>query len=296
MLYSIKHTTTYTYQETVPLCHNLAMLAPRNTPSQKCHSFTLDTSPVAGIIDEYHDFFGNRVFYFVVEQDHEILSVTTSSIVERKTPEWKLGAPNLQSWESVRDLLQSSTGQYLQEKQFAFPDDITIATEAIQQYAAQSFTPQRPLLEAARDLTQRIYTDFAYTTGFTTVSTPLSVVMKERKGVCQDFAHLGIACMQAMGLAARYISGYLETIPPPGAEKLTGSDASHAWFSVFIPEMGWVDFDPTNNKMPDEQYIVIGWGRHYFDIVPLRGVIMSSDQHQLSIAVDVKRLTGSREW
>ena len=296
MLYSIKHTTTYTYHETVPLCHNLAMLAPRDTPSQICRSFTLDILPVAGIIDEYHDFFGNRVFYFVVEQEHDMLSVTTSSIVERKTPEWKLTAKNLQSWESVRDLLQASTGEYMQEKQFVFPADITTSTDAIQQYAAQSFIPQRPLLEAAGDLMRRIYTDFTYTAGVTTVSTPLSVVMEERKGVCQDFAHLGIACMQSMGLAARYVSGYLETIPPPGKERLTGSDASHAWFSVFIPEMGWVDFDPTNNKMPDEQYIVIGWGRNYFDIVPLRGVIMSSDQHQLSIAVDVKRLTGSREW
>jgi transglutaminase-like putative cysteine protease len=114
--------------------------------------------------------------------------------------------------------------------------------------------------------------------------------MEERKGVCQDFAHLGIACLQSMGLAAKYISGYLETIPPPGKEKLTGTDASHAWFSVYIPEMGWIDFDPTNNKIPDEQYIVIGWGRNYFDIVPLRGVIMSSDRHRLLVSVDVKRL------
>lgn len=296
MLYSIKHTTTYTYHETVPLCHNLAMLAPRDTASQICRSFSLDISPVAGIVDEYLDFFGNKVFYFVVEQEHEMLSVTTSSIVERKTPEWKLAAKNLQSWESVRDLLQSSTGEYMEEKQFVFPAGITLTTEAIQQYAAQSFTPERPLLEAVTELMQRIYTDFTYTPGFTTVSTPLSVVMEERKGVCQDFAHLGIACMQSMGLAARYVSGYLETIPPPGKEKLTGADASHAWFSVFIPEMGWVDFDPTNNKLPDEQYIVIGWGRNYFDIVPLRGVIMSSDLHQLSIAVDVKRLTGAREY
>ena len=290
MLYSVKHTTTYIYHETVPLCHNLAMLTPRDTPYQTCRSFQLDISPVAEIIDEYVDFFGNKVFYFVVEQEHEKLSVTTTSVVEKATQEWKGKAVSDQSWESVRDMLRSATGNKIHEKQFAIPADMTIPSGAIKQYASQSFTPQRPLFEAASDLMRRIYTDFKYTAGFTTISTPLSVVMEERKGVCQDFAHLGIACLQSMGLAAKYISGYLETIPPPGKEKLTGTDASHAWFSVYIPEMGWIDFDPTNNKIPDEQYIVIGWGRNYFDIVPLRGVIMSSDQHRLLVSVDVKRL------
>lgn len=291
MLYSVKHTTTYLYHETVPLCHNLAMLAPRDTASQTCRSFQLDISPVAEIIEEYQDFFGNKVFYFVVEQEHEQLSVTTTSIIERRLSGLEQQVASLQSWESVRDMLRSSTGDLIHEKQYAIPADMTIPSVAIKQYASQSFTPRRPLFEAASDLMRRIYTDFTYTSGFTTVSTPLSVVMKERKGVCQDFAHLGIACLQSMGLAAKYISGYLETTPPPGKEKLAGADASHAWFSVYIPEMGWVDLDPTNNKIPDEQYIVIGWGRNYFDIVPLRGVIMSSDQHQLFVSVDVKRIT-----
>jgi transglutaminase-like putative cysteine protease len=290
MLYSVKHTTTYIYHETVPLCHNLAMLTPRDTPDQTCRSFQLDVSPVAEIVDEYHDFFGNTVYYFVVEQDHAKLSVTTTSVVEKSTPGWKGKAVSAQSWESVRDMLRTVKGNTIQERQFAIPADMTIPSFEIKQYASLSFTPQRPLFEAAFDLMQRIYTDFKYTSGFTTISTPLSVVMKERKGVCQDFAHLGIACMQSMGLAAKYISGYLETIPPPGKEKLTGSDASHAWFSVYIPEMGWIDFDPTNNKTPDEQYIVIGWGRNYFDIVPLRGVIMSSDKHKMLVSVDVKRM------
>jgi transglutaminase-like putative cysteine protease len=290
MLYSVKHTTTYIYHETVPLCHNLAMLTPRDTPYQTCRSFQLDISPVAEIIDEYVDFFGNKVYYFVVEQEHEKLSVTTTSVVEKATQGWKGKAVSNQSWESVRDMLRSAKGNEIYEKQFAIPADMTIPSGAIKQYASQSFTPQRSLFEAASDLMRRIYTDFKYTAGFTTISTPLSVVMEERKGVCQDFAHLGIACLQSMGLAAKYISGYLETIPPPGKEKLTGTDASHAWFSVYIPEMGWIDFDPTNNKIPDEQYIVIGWGRNYFDIVPLRGVIMSSDRHRLLVSVDVKRL------
>ncbi len=291
MLYSVKHTTTYIYHETVPLCHNLAMLTPRDTPDQTCRSFQLDISPVAEIVDEYQDFFGNTVYYFVVEQEHAKLSVTTTSVVEKTTPGWKEKAVSAQSWESVRDMLRLVKGNTIQERQFAIPADMTIPSFEIKQYASLSFTPQRPLFEAAFDLMQRIYTDFKYTSGFTTISTPLSVVMKERKGVCQDFAHLGIACMQSMGLAAKYISGYLETIAPPGKEKLTGSDASHAWFSVYIPEMGWIDFDPTNNKTPDEQYIVIGWGRNYFDIVPLRGVIMSSNRHKMLVSVDVKRMS-----
>ena len=140
------------------------------------------------------------------------------------------------------------------------------------------------------DLVKRIYADFTFTPGFTTMSTPLSVVMKESKGVCQDFAHLAISCLHSMDLPARYVSGYLETLAPAGKEKLTGVDASHAWISVFIPGMGWIDFDPTNNQLANERYITIGWGRDYFDIIPLKGVIMSSSSHELTVAVDVKRI------
>ena len=167
---------------------------------------------------------------------------------------------------------------------------LLLPSAAIKEFAAISFTPNRPLFEAVYDLMQRIYAEFDFTPGFTTISTPLSTVMEERKGVCQDFAHLAIAGVHAMGLPARYVSGYLETMAAAGKEKLTGVDASHAWFSVFIPEMGWVDFDPTNNQLPTEQYITIGWGRDYFDIIPLKGVIMSGGTHELKVSVDVKRL------
>ncbi|HMO60781.1 MAG TPA: transglutaminase family protein [Ferruginibacter sp.] len=290
MLYQITHTTTYHYNETVPQCHNIAMLTPRNTPTQSCNSFSLHISPQPAISEEYTDFFGNRLHCFVIEQEHETLTVTATSVI-KKNGQAALSVPySITSWESTRDMLAHSTGNMLDEKQYSIADNITKANAAVQEYAAVSFWPGRPLYEAAMDMMQRIYTDFKYTAGFTTVSTPIAEVMQERKGVCQDFAHLAIACFQAMGLAARYISGYLETIPAPGKEKLKGVDASHAWFSVFIPGMGWVDFDPTNNKIPDEQYITIGWGRHYFDVVPLRGVIMSSRNHTLTVSVDVKRV------
>jgi transglutaminase-like putative cysteine protease len=290
MMYAVTHSTTYKYNETVPLCHNIAILTPRDTPTQKCLSFKLDTSPVPKISESYTDFFGNRVHCFVIEEEHETLTVTAHSLIEKlPVPDYK-NQYSTESWASVRETLQASTGALWYEKQFCIADAITFPDEAITQFAQPSFLPGRPLFEAVMDLMHRIFTNFKYTSGFTTTSTPLSVVLQEKKGVCQDFAHLAIACLHSMKLSARYVSGYLETLPPPGKEKLTGVDASHAWFSVFIPGMGWVDFDPTNNKIPDEQYITIGWGRHYFDVVPLRGVIMSSRHHALEVAVDVKRI------
>ncbi len=290
MLYTIKHTTTYTYHESVPLCHNLAILTPRNTPLQNCQIFEFDVSPTPDIVEEYFDFFGNKIIYFIIENEHEKLVVTTTSIVEKRPAMLTLTQLNHQSWESVRDAFSISKGDLMEEKQYLIPTEVTTPSDSIIQYAVQSFPQGRSLFDSVYDLMNRIYKDFTYTAGFTTVSTPLSEVMTERKGVCQDFAHLGIACVQAMGLAAKYVSGYLETTPIPNEQKLKGADASHAWFSVYIPEMGWVDFDPTNNKLPDEQHITIAWGRNYFDIIPLRGVIMSSNQHQLDISVEVMRM------
>ena len=289
MLYSITHTTTYLYHELVSLCHNIAMLSPRDTDTQICQSSNIIIAPLPEVLDTHTDFFGNKAIYFVVEQEHDTLSVTVTSVVEKKPMAPYIAFPTA-SWESVRDLLQSSTGNFINEKQFIAATDITAPTPAISNYAAESFTNGQSLYKAVYNLMQRIYSDFKFTPGFTTISTPLSTVLKERKGVCQDFAHLGIACLHAMGLPARYISGYIETLAPEGKEKLTGVDASHAWFSVFIPGMGWVDFDPTNNKIPGEQYITVGWGRDYFDIVPLKGVIMSSNTHEMKVAVDVRRL------
>jgi transglutaminase-like putative cysteine protease len=277
------------YHEQVSLCHNIAMLSPRDTATQTCKSSNIIISPLPEVLDSHTDFFGNKAIYFVVEQEHDTLSVTVNSVIE-KIPSPVNAAINTISWQAVRDMLQASTGEYINEKQFIAVTDMTAPTTAISNYAAASFTPGQSLFKAVYHLMQRIYTEFKFTPGFTTISTPLSTVMEERKGVCQDFAHLGISCLHAMGLPAKYISGYIETLAPEGKVKLTGVDASHAWFSVFIPEMGWVDFDPTNNKIPDEQYITVGWGRDYFDVVPLKGVIMSSTSHEMSVSVDVRRM------
>ena len=289
LLYSITHTTTYLYHEQVSLCHNIAMLSPRNTDTQICSSSNIIITPLPEVLESHIDFFGNKAIYFVVEQEHDTLSVTVTSLIE-KTATLTDKPISTISWEAVKDMLQSSTGQYIAEKQFIAETDMTAPTIAISNYAAESFTPGQSLFKAVYHLMQRIYSDFEFTPGFTTISTPLSTVMKERKGVCQDFAHLGISCMHAMGLPAKYVSGYIETLAPEGKEKLSGVDASHAWFSVFIPGTGWIDFDPTNNKIPDEQYITVGWGRDYFDIVPLKGVIMSSSPHEMKVSVDVRRV------
>jgi len=289
MLYSVEHITQYNYHEQVSLCHNIAALSPRNTDGQVCKSFNLIISPLPDILEEYEDFYGNKLYYFVIEQEHESLTVTVKSQIEKIKTKTLEKYPS-ESWETVRDLIRNSLGEFSSERQFIHATEITAATPEIKRYAELSFTKGRSVFEASFDLIKRIYKDFKFFSGFTTTSTPVSVVMKERKGVCQDFAHLAIACIQAMGLPARYVSGYIETIAPEGKEKLAGVDASHAWLSVFIPEAGWVDFDPTNNKIPDDQYITIGWGRNYFDIVPLKGVIMSSNAHELKVSVDVKRL------
>ncbi len=292
MLYSVEHTTKYQYHEQVSLCHNITALTPRNTDKQICKSFKIIISPLPEILEEYVDFFGNKLYYFVVEQEHEELTVTVKSQIEKLTLADTPTPYPYQSWESVRDLLLRSTGEFMNEKQFTHPTEITAATDEIKNYAAFSFTPGKSFFEAVYHLINRIYTDFRFTPGFTTISTPLAYVMKERKGVCQDFAHLAISCIHSMGLPARYVSGYLETLAPAGKEKLTGVDASHAWVAVFIPGMGWVDFDPTNNQLATQQYITIGWGRDYFDVIPLKGVIMSSSSHELTVSVDVKRLEG----
>jgi transglutaminase-like putative cysteine protease len=269
--YTIDHKTIYTYAEPVSVCHNVLRLVPRDTERQLCKAVRVSIEPKPDSLQEYEDFFGNKVIYFSIEKEHGELTVVVHSEIEKRVPR--------EQGTSLEDV-----GQYV------FATSMTAGDPEILAYARVSFQPGRPVLEAGLDLMRRIHTDFEFTPGFTAVSTPLSVVMRERKGVCQDFAHLAIACVRSVGLPARYVSGYIETISPPGVEKLMGVDASHAWCSLYIPEVGWVDFDPTNNVLPDDQHITIGWGRDYADIAPMKGVILSSGSHGLNVSVDVRRL------
>ncbi len=288
MLYKITHTTIYEYEEPASLCHNLAMLKPRLTPTQICDSVHVHITPEPDVVNEYEDFFGNRVFYFAIQHEHKHLNVTVTSHVDNTPSDAQQQYPVI-NWEETVQQLTESTPENADLKQFVTDTPMTKMDADTLGYALDSFTPGRDLVEACLDLTRRIFSDFTYSPGFSTIATPVKEIMKRKKGVCQDFAHLAIACLRSMGLAARYVSGYLETIPPEGKEKLVGSDASHAWFSVFVPGAGWLDFDPTNNLMPSTQHITIAWGRDYADVAPLKGVILSGGSHTLKVSVDVQR-------
>ncbi len=290
MKYTIQHTTAYNYLEPVSLCHNIARLVPRNTPGQICRNTSIQIDPQPDRVNEYEDFFGNKVIYFSIEKEHWELTVTVTSEVERNvSDQQKIQDFRSVTGKDVKEKLLTGEADAVEIKQYVFETPMTLWDEEIVNYALESFRSGRPVFEAAEELTRRIYRDFEYKPGYTTVATPLSLVMQERKGVCQDFAHLAIACLRSVGLPARYVSGYIETLSPEGVEKLIGTDASHAWFSIYIPEMGWTDFDPTNNCLVSDQHITIGWGRDYSDIAPLEGIILSSGSHELTVSVDVKR-------
>lgn len=290
MKYTIQHKTSYTYLEPVSLCHNIARLVPRNTREQQCRNTRIEITPAPDRINQYEDFFGNKVIYFSIEKEHWELTVNMTSEVERNVDgQMRLQVFRNASLEEVRKELSELKPDALDIKQYIFETPMTALDDDILKYASVSFIPGRSVFEAAEELTKRIYTDFEYKPGHTTIATPLSVVMQERKGVCQDFAHLAIACLRSVGLAARYVSGYIETRSPEGVEKLIGIDASHAWFSIYITDMGWTDFDPTNNCLVSDQHITIGWGRDYADIAPLEGIILSSGSHELTVSVDVRR-------
>ena len=291
MYHKVVHKTDYIYQEAVSLCHNIVRLTPRSTNRQFCKSSVIKIDPEPDVMIDYEDFYGNKLIYFTVEKEHKKLSVVVTSEVEKLLPANEQSPEkNPVTWEETRQIAAGATNGLTEVKQFVASTAMTEADAAIEAYARQSFQQGIPLYLGCKNLMNRIFTDFKFSSGFTTISTPLSVVMKERKGVCQDFAHLAIACLRSLGLPVKYISGYIETIPPPGVEKLVGVDASHAWFSAYIPGSGWVDFDPTNNILPADRHIAIGWGRDYADITPLKGVIMSSGKHELKVSVDVRRM------
>jgi len=173
---------------------------------------------------------------------------------------------------------------------YALPSPFTPHLDELHRFAQKAFHPQRPVLDAALALMQQIFTEFEFVAGATDIATPLGDVLKERKGVCQDFAHLMVGALRTYGLAARYVSGYIETLPPPGQEKLVGTDASHAWCSLYVPQLGWVDFDPTNNLIPAEQHVVLGWGRDFGDVTPLKGVFYGPNEQELAVSVDMRRV------
>jgi len=288
----ISHLTRYDYVESVSLCHSIVHLKPRQSERQQCLFSHLRIDPGPAVNREHEDFFGNRVNYFSIQQSHEALEVTAVSEVEvglQDLPE-PAATP---AWEVARDCLHQHRKPTMNAARiFTLASPLIPLNSAARDYAAGSFTRGRPILEAGIDLMGRIFRDFAYDPHFTTIATPVAEVMAHRRGVCQDFAHLAISGLRGLGLAARYVSGYLETLPPPGQAKLQGSDASHAWFSLMIPDLGWVDFDPTNDLLPGEQHITTAVGRDYQDVTPMHGIFYGGGGHELTVAVDVNRVEG----
>ncbi len=293
MVYQLSHTTSYKYQSGVTFCHNIATIKPKNLLGQEVLDYELEISPKPTEISERTDFFGNTVTRFSIQKFHKELKVTAKSKVLRNS--------NLQPDIHTSDFgksitlnealleMQSMNSEILDVKQYVL-ESILIAkiSPEIKAYASVSFQPDRPIFEAAFELMQRIFNDFEFNTDVTNVATPIQDVMEQKKGVCQDFAQIGIACLRSVGLPARYVSGYIETLPPPGKEKLIGTDASHAWFSMYIPKFGWVDFDPTNNQIPKNQHIIVAHGRDYYDVPPLKGVIYSSGKNKMKVEVDIR--------
>lgn len=287
MHYNITHTTKYAYTEPVSLCHNLVHLRPRVAPRQKTHHSHLLVQPEPRTLQYHHDYFGNPIALFTIQEPHKLLSITAKHRIE-VSPASTIELVSSSTWEQVRDALRTErTPENLAAAQFTFDSNFVPRGAELANYAQPSFTPNRPLLDAVMDLTSRIHKDFRYDAKATTLATPLADVLKNRCGVCQDFAHLALGCLRSLGLAARYVSGYLQTRVQPGRDRLVGADASHAWISVFCPTVGWVDFDPTNNVIPSEQHLTIAWGRDYDDISPVKGVILGGGTHTMSIAVDV---------
>jgi transglutaminase-like putative cysteine protease len=290
--YRVTHRTEYKYQSQVSSSYSQLHLLPRDLPGQHCRTADVIVSPTPDDYRERADFFGNRVVFLAIHQPHTALTVTATSVIEVEERPDGLSLFGQRPWEEARDaVLGGRVPDPVDAAQFVLDSPLVEASDAYREYAAASFSPRRHLLDAVTSLCSRIHADFAYAPGSTSVTTPLAEVFDQREGVCQDFAHVGIACLRSIGLAARYVSGYLETNPPPGRAKLSGVDGSHAWLSVLIPDAGWLDVDPTNDQLVTSRYVVTAYGRDYNDVPPLNGVIYTEGKtDSLRVLVDVVAL------
>jgi transglutaminase-like putative cysteine protease len=289
MQLAVTHETRYRYSSPVVLSQQLLHLSPRELPWQRCAQHEISVEPTASEITQREDYYGNRTASLVIAVPHEALIVrAASSITVEPRARAALAAPKV-SWEAVRARLNVLDAPPLAEPaEFLFDSPHVERSRELGDYAVKSFTARRAILESASDLARRIHRDFKFDRTATSVSTPLRQVLKQRSGVCQDFAHLMIGCLRSIGLAARYVSGYILTAPPPGRPRLVGADASHAWASVYCGErVGWIDIDPTNNCIVDDAHVTLGWGRDFADVTPMRGVILGGGAQTLSVRVTV---------
>jgi transglutaminase-like putative cysteine protease len=286
MRYSVVHVTRYEYEEPVLLCQNVAHLTARSTERQRCLSSEFSVRPAPAVLTRHTDYFGNAAGYFAVQEPHRELTVVARHRVEVLEP--PPPPEHTPAWEQVRsDLPRDRTPAGLDACQFVFDSPYVRAGDGPLDYARPSFPPGRPLWEAVLDLNRRIHAEFTYDPRATGVATPVREVLAGRRGVCQDFAHLAIACLRSLGLAARYVSGYLARSGAPGKARPVGADASHAWPAVYLPGHGWFDVDPTNNVVPRLGHITLAWGRDFDDVSPLKGVILGGGRQTVHVGVDV---------
>jgi len=289
MIYKISHRTTYKYISPVTVGNHVACLKPRSFLKNQLVKNTLRIVPTPITLTERVDYFGNLLCFFTVQEPHKELIVESRSEVLRADSSADAVAQLSVPWEeSTRALAEDSTPEGLDAYQFQFESPRIRIRPEFAAYALESFTSGRPMRDALLDLTARIYRDFRFDGRVTTVRTPTEEVFKKRRGVCQDFAHVQIACLRSINIAARYVSGYLRTFPPPGRARLIGADASHAWVSAYCRGFGWLDMDPTNNVSPSDGHVTLAWGRDYGDVSPLRGLILGGGGHTLRVEVDME--------
>ena len=287
MDYLVRHRTTYRYVQDVSHSWHLAHLKPRSTPHQTVHDSNISLSLAPATRVGREDYFNNPCEWFSIDQAHTRLDVVAESSVSVEPVPERPSRDSL-SWEEVRTLLENAEEEDTRNAvQFMFDSPLISFGDDVVAYGAMSFPPGRPILAGAMELMNRIHKDFRYDTTVTDVTTPVDRVFEIRAGVCQDLAHAAIASLRAIGLPARYVSGYLMTRPPPGRQRLLGADASHAWFSVWAPPFGWVDLDPTNDLVVSESHVTAAWGRDYSDVAPVSGIILGGHDHVVDVGVDV---------
>lgn len=288
MVYNVSHRTIYRYSYPVSVGEHVACLKPRSFLRNSLVQNTLNIYPIPSTLTERVDYFGNTLSFFTVEEPHKVLIVEAKSKVKidgQTSPAPGLSRP----WEeSAGSLAADRSEEGLAAYQFQFASPRVRLNKEFASYALESFTPARPMREALMELTARINADFRFDSKATTVRTPPEEVFKKRHGVCQDFAHVEIACLRSIKVAARYVSGYLRTYPPPGKPRMVGADASHAWISSYSRDEGWIDMDPTNNVAPTDGHVTLAWGRDYGDVSPLRGLILGGGRNALKVEVDIE--------
>jgi transglutaminase-like putative cysteine protease len=287
-IYQVEHVTRYVHESRVATSQHMACLQPRRVARQRVMRHELAISPMPALVTPWVDYFGNHVHHITIVSPYAELSVTSRGLVAVSPRPEPVDPDASAPWELVRDDLRFRGGAPdPRVAEFSYPSPYVTITPALEDFARASFPAGRPVIAGATDLMRRIHEEFTFLPHATTITTPVARVLELRHGVCQDFAHLQIACLRALGLAVRYVSGYLLTDPPPGQPRLIGADASHAWLSAFCPRLGWVDIDPTNNVIPDLRHVTVAWGRDYGDVSPLRGVVLGGGGHSLRVGVSV---------